>query len=111
MRILGFIIILILFAQCNKSEQQFLPKSDTLSFYNIKPNDKKVIYYENGQIKFIQEYYNGLKHGVYKNWYENGIIRTLGYYYMGFRKGLWTWYNERGEVEFQVNYDTKFASF
>ncbi len=84
--------------------------TDTLAQpLDIAPNHKEVLYYDGGQIKYVQEYYNDLKHGIYKNWYENGTIRTMGFYYMGFRKGLWSWYNEKGKVEFQVDYDRQMA--
>ena len=97
---------------CQPSNQE-TPSSDTDSLQtseNIYPNQKEVIYYDDGQIKFIQEYYNGIKHGIYKNWYPNGVIRTMGSYYMGFRVGLWSWYSEQGKLEFQVNYDLQLTS-
>jgi len=112
MKFLYFLAVLILFS-CNnasKNNQEQLKDSLNTSSLGVKPNHKEVLYYEDGQIKFVQEYFNGIKHGAYKNWYEDGIIRTLGAYDMGFRKGMWSWYNDKGTIEFQVNYDKQVAS-
>lgn len=107
--VLGLFLWLV--ACQSNNQNQPSPSTDSLqTTEDIRPNHKEVLYYDGGQIKFIQEYYNGIKHGIYKNWYENGSIRTLGSYYMGFRKGLWSWYNERGKLEFQVNYDSQLTS-
>lgn len=75
----------------------------------VQPNDKEVEYYENGQVQFMQQYLNGIKHGEYKDWYKNGQIRTLGYFYMGMRDGVWQWYGEKGDVTLQVKYDKQVA--
>lgn len=112
MKYLYLLAVLIFLISCNNENQkkQDLP-NDTLSISNIiKPNHKEILYYDNGQIKLVQEYFNGIKHGTYKNWYKNGTIRTLGFYYMGFRKGTWSWYSEKGKIEFQVNYDKQVAN-
>ncbi|NSW44230.1 MAG: hypothetical protein HPY79_00150 [Bacteroidales bacterium] len=107
--LIAFICIVWSCNNTQKNEKQMT--NDTLAVNeNIKPNHKQILYYEGGQIKFVQEYFNGIKHGAYKNWYEDGTIRTLGSYYLGFRKGIWSWYNEKGKIEFQVNYDKQVAS-
>ncbi len=112
MKVVYFFIVFLLIIGCDTTNiQENEASTDTLANYiNIKPNHKEVLYYDGGQIKFVQEYYNNIKHGMYKNWYENGTIRTMGLYYMGFRKGLWSSYNEKGEVEFQVDYDRQMAN-
>lgn len=106
-----FAVLVFLYSCNNDSTKKQNLQEDTLNVSeNLKPNHKEILYYEGGQIKFVQEYFNGIKHGAYKNWYENGTIRTLGAYYMGFRKGLWSWYSEKGKIEFQVNYDKQVAN-
>ena len=75
----------------------------------VHPNDKDVDYYENGQVQYMQQYLNGIKHGEYKDWYKDGQLRTLGNYYMGMRDGVWQWYGEKGEVTLQVKYDKQVA--
>lgn len=112
MKYFYLLAVLAFLNSCNNdsTKKQNLTE-DTLNITeNLKPNHKEILYYEGGQIKLVQEYFNGIKHGTYKNWYKNGTIRTLGAYYMGFRKGVWSWYNEKGKIEFQVNYDKQVAS-
>lgn len=75
----------------------------------IQPNDKEIVYYENGQAQFMQQYLNGIKHGEYKDWYKNGQIRTMGFYNMGLRDGTWQWYGEKGKLTLQVRYDKQVA--
>jgi antitoxin component YwqK of YwqJK toxin-antitoxin module len=105
-----FLVALLLLFSCNSSSHKNkLSKSDSTA-QTVSANHKEVAYYDDGQIKFVQEYFNGIKHGVYKNWYEEGTIRTMGNYCMGFRKGVWSWYSEKGRLDFQVNYDNQVAS-
>lgn len=115
MKILFSLVFVMLFFACQDKNNSINVNNNYLNelpslFEEKKPTDKKILYYDNGTIKCIQEYYFGLKHGIYKNWYKDGTIRTMGIYYMGIRKGVWTWYNEYGKVEFQVNYDKQTAS-
>lgn len=112
MKYLYLFAVLAFLYSCNNTstEKQNLPEDSLNVSENIKPNHKEISYYKGGQIKFVQEYFNGIKHGAYKNWYENGTIRTLGAFYMGFRKGVWSWYNDKGKIEFQVNYDKQVAN-
>lgn len=113
MKYFYFLAVLAILYSCNnasKDNQEQPNDSSNTSSLGIKPNHKEVLYYNGGQIKFVQEYFNGIKHGAYKNWYEDGTIRTLGAYDMGFRKGVWSWYNDKGSIEFQVNYDKQVAS-
>ncbi|GAB4459812.1 MAG: hypothetical protein Fur0028_13350 [Bacteroidales bacterium] len=106
-----FTVLALLFSCNNENQAPTNSSQDSLNVTeNLRPNHKEVLYYDGGQIKFVQEYFNGIKHGIYKNWYEDGSIRTLGAYYMGFRKGVWSWYGEKGQLEFQVNYDKQVAS-
>ncbi len=106
-----FLIALLCLFGCNNTSPKNNPTdSDSSATAQINANHKEVAYYNDGQIKFVQEYLNGIKHGTYKNWYESGKIRTMGNYYMGFRKGIWSWYSEMGRLDFQVNYDKQVAS-
>lgn len=112
MKALMFFSVLLLLISC-KSEQddeKVINLDSVQTSEELRPNYKHVNYYNNRQIKFVQEYYNDIKHGIYKNWYENGSIRTMGLYHFGFRKGIWNWYNEKGKLEFQVNYDKQMAN-
>lgn len=53
-------------------------------------------YYENGQIKNIYTYKNGLKDGIGIEWWETGKLMTYGYYKNGVSNGIMKWYNEHG---------------
>ena len=101
-----------LLLSCN--EQSSKPASETADTSNVQtsqfqPNDKQVVYYDNGQAQYMQQYLNGIKHGEYKDWFKTGQIRTIGYFNMGMRDGTWKWYDEKGEVTLQVRYDKTVA--
>jgi antitoxin component YwqK of YwqJK toxin-antitoxin module len=94
--------------QENKPENKTTDTSE-IQTAQIQPNDKEIVYYENGQAQFMQQYLNGIKHGEYKDWYKTGQLRTVGYYNMGTRNGTWQWYGEKGEITLQVRYDKQVA--
>ena len=101
-----------LLLSCN--EQSSKPASETADTSNVQtsqfqPNDKQVVYYDNGQAQYMQQYFNGIKHGEYKDWFRTGQLRTIGYFNMGMRDGTWKWYDEKGEVTLQVRYDKTVA--
>jgi len=95
----------------NKNNKPKVINKDTTTTQTaqIQPNDKKIVYYENGQAQFMQQYLNGVKHGEYKDWYKNGQLRTMGYFNMGMRDRTWQWYNEKGKLTLQVRYDKQVA--
>lgn len=95
----------------NQSGEPASNPADTtnLQTFQLQPNDKQVVYYDNGQAQFMQQYLNGIKHGEYKDWFKTGQIRTIGFFNMGMRDGIWKWYDEKGEVTLQVRYDKAVA--
>lgn len=108
-----FLCIPLVFAlscknQESKPEEKSIDSTSTQTV-QIQPNDKQIIYYDNGQAQFMQQYVNGIKHGEYKDWYKNGQIRTMGFFNMGMRDGTWQWYGEKGELTMQVKYDKQVA--
>ena len=51
-------------------------------------------WYENGQIKTVSSYKNGVFDGEYKEWYEDGSPKEVGFYNNGKPKGTSKkWYN------------------
>ena len=94
--------------QDNKPAENSVDTS-SIQTAHIQPNDKEIEYYENGQVQFMQQYLNGIKHGEYKDWYKNGQLRTVGYFYMGMREGNWQWFGEKGNITLQVKYDKQVA--
>lgn len=75
----------------------------------VQPNDQIIQYYENGQIKYMQQFLNGIRHGQYRDWYKTGQVRTDGLFSLGMRTGKWSWFSEKGEVNLQINYDNPIA--
>ena len=101
-------IPLVITTSCHNKDDKTKDNDSTsveTQVVRIKPNDKKAVNYDNGQVQFTQEYFNEIKHGEYKDWYKNGQLRTVGYYNMGMRDGTWQWYSEIGKVTLQVNYN------
>ncbi len=101
-----------LIVSCNNQGNKPANKSTDTSneqTSQFQPNDKQVVYYNNGQVQFMQQYLNGIKHGEYKDWFKTGQIRTIGYFNMGMRNGTWKWYDEKGEVTLQIRYDKTVA--
>lgn len=94
--------------QADKSDSESADTS-AVQTSQFQPNDKQVVYYDNGQAQFMQQYLNGIKHGEYKDWFKDGQIRTIGYFNMGMRDGTWKWYDEKGEVSLQLRYDKTVA--
>ena len=59
--------------------------------------------YNNGILRSIQQYKDGLDHGKWKYYYENGKIETVAKFEMGKRIGKWRYYYESGSLR-QVSY-------
>ncbi|HBS86647.1 MAG: hypothetical protein A2W91_11515 [Bacteroidetes bacterium GWF2_38_335] len=66
---------------------------------------KVVILYKNGNIKYVENYKNGIKEGDYMNYYKTGTKKAVGEYRDGIRIGTWVWYDERGDINYAINYD------
>jgi antitoxin component YwqK of YwqJK toxin-antitoxin module len=112
--LLAFFLFVPLFFAISCQTKSDKPKetntdTSTIQTAQIQPNDKEIVYYENGQAQFMQQYLNGIKHGEYKDWYKNGQLRTMGYFDMGMRNGTWQWYGEKGDLTLQVKYDKQVA--
>ena len=57
--------------------------------------------YENGKLKILEKYREGLKDGFFFSWYENNQIRQEFYYLMGNKHGICqTWY-KNGQKQMQ----------
>lgn len=61
-------------------------------------------YYEDGKSWSLNNYKDGLWHGVYKTWYANGQLHQLGNYLNGKRTGEWITYYPNGSVDTQGYY-------
>jgi len=97
------LILMLVFCFFSCSETNIKPESQ-ISEFLVNPNDLMVKYYDNGSIKFSQEFINGIKHGSYEHLYSNGKLQTKGFYNFGYREGVWEWFDEYGKIVLEVNY-------
>lgn len=82
-------------------EESLVIDNDNSNFYT----GKVVILYKNGNIKYVENYLDGIKQGEYMNCYKTGEKKAEGKFNSGKRAGTWVWYDENGEVSFAINYD------
>ena len=61
-------------------------------------------YYDNGQVKSETGYFEGKKHGLYKNWFENGQLKKQGKYQNGNSYGRFAEWFENGQLKEQGEY-------
>ena len=54
--------------------------------------------YENGKLRAIQQYINGVDHGNWVFYFPNGKIETKGKFLNGKRVGKWKYYFESGNL-------------
>ncbi|WP_316831343.1 hypothetical protein [Pedobacter aquatilis] len=62
----------------------------------MKESEKK--YFDNGQLEFEYEIFNGIKHGKFIRYFEDGEIEMIGNFIDGRHAGLWTEYYENGQI-------------
>ena len=61
-------------------------------------------YYDNGQVKSETGYFEGKKHGLYKNWFENGQLKKQGKYQNDNSYGRFAEWFENGQLKEQGEY-------
>ena len=54
------------------------------------------LYYDSGEKMSEGEMQKGQKNGEWTQWHENGNIKSVGYYTNGLQDSLWQWYDESG---------------
>ena len=67
--------------------------------------DYKYSEYENGKLKSIVSYKNGIRDGVWVVWHENGRKKEEGIIRDGVESGEWTFWDEKGNVTEVKNFD------
>lgn len=65
---------------------------------------KKEFFYENGQMRTIQSFENGVLHGEVILYWPNGQIKRKCYFVHGKRKGLDQMWDSRGQLIDSVDY-------
>ena len=61
-------------------------------------------HYENGGIKLLIEFKNGIKNGDYKNWHSNGQLILKGYYVDGLENGVFEEFDIYGKKMTKIKY-------
>jgi antitoxin component YwqK of YwqJK toxin-antitoxin module len=83
----------------NKTRETRFPL-DILTYKSI------TAYYENGNIRLLANYDNGLVAGSFTEFHENGKISESGFYGNGLKKdGVWTYFDEQGKLTKTETYE------
>ena len=61
-------------------------------------------HYENGVIKLLIEFKNGMKNGDYKKWHSNGQLVFKGYYVDGIENGVFEEFDIYGKKTLKIKY-------
>ena len=62
-------------------------------------NGLHIKYYEHGQIKSMQKYKDGSRHGEFIEWYESGQKKSEGNFEDDKISGRWNYWDENGKIE------------
>lgn len=68
-------------------------------FQNDTLQGKRIIYFENGQPQYIEQYKNGQFDDLYNAFYESGQLKLEGKYTNGAMNGEWKGYHENGQLK------------
>jgi len=77
----------------------------TLSF----ANEKKTIYYANGNKHFEYLTTSELMNGEFTAWYENGHLKIKGQFKNNQKNGIWTVWDAQGNMRAQRNYEDDYS--
>ena len=61
-------------------------------------------HYENGMIKLLIEFENGVKNGEFKKWYSNGQLIFSGNFIKGIKNGVFEEYDIYGKKLSKIKY-------
>ncbi len=108
------ILVTIFVTACNQKPESLenLVCKDGKTFIK-EDNDlysgEVVTFYQNGQKQLVELVKDGKKHGKHINYYKTGQKKVEGEYENGKRKGVWKWWNEKGEVDFKIDYSSNLS--
>ena len=80
-------------------------------FTNLINAQEKKEYYDNGQLKSIENYVDTLEHGSFIYYYENGIISGEGTMKNGELEGAYSEYNKKGQLRKRDDSDHEFYQY
>jgi hypothetical protein len=72
-------------------------------------DEKKVIYYSNGNKHFEYATTHELLHGAFTAWYENGQLKIKGQFKNNQKNGVWTVWDVRGVMRAQRQYEDDYS--
>jgi hypothetical protein len=72
-------------------------------------DEKKVIYYSNGNKHFEYATTHELLHGAFTAWYENGQLKIKGQFKNNQKNGVWTVWDTRGVMRAQRQYEDDYS--
>jgi len=81
--------------------------NNTGSIYNDAQHEKRLTFYENGEIRMKYEYKNTKQHGEQLEYWKNGNIQHKVYYQSGIKQGEEISYFENGKILNRFNYNEK----
>jgi antitoxin component YwqK of YwqJK toxin-antitoxin module len=76
----------------------------SLSVNKGKLQGETFFYHENGAIKELRNYKNGLKHGVWYSYDEKGNKTALAHYKNDTKHGAWQIWDEQGTLRYHMKY-------
>ena len=91
MKILLTIICLLILVSCSEEVNNKPLIEDSIKQKTTLEGPVKT-YFENGQLKFLFTYKDGIENGVFESYYENGNPFGQGTYEDGRRSGQWRGY-------------------
>ena len=105
-KLLPIIFILIL-SSCSKEVplEQTVVRGEIVYLVNSEEpfTGTTVSYYENGQLKYKENYKDGKLDGLRESYYENGQLRMKANYKDGEADGLFEGYDENGRLIYKEN--------
>jgi len=80
-------------------------KIEEATFENDTLDGKRIIFYENGNAQYIENYNHGQFEGAYLAYFENGKLKLEGNYENGAMKGEWKAYYDNSQLKEIVNFE------
>jgi antitoxin component YwqK of YwqJK toxin-antitoxin module len=75
-----------------------------LSIRKGKLNGKNLMYYENGKIKELRHYKNGMKSGSWLSWDDQGNRMASAHYLKDEKNGIWSIWDNKGQLRYHMRY-------
>lgn len=87
--------------------QRWSPSGQLLEeawFSQGKPDQIRILFFENGDTQIVEHYRQGIFHGPYRQYYPQGTLLQSGQYLDNAMTGIWTKYYQDGQVQEEVTF-------